>query len=1426
MSTAATNDPPPPDTLLAPHFATAESVKRITPTDVSQFVRLEQCERFLRLRLAERAGQGFMATYNVAPQGIPPLLTLSGSQFEVRIENAVGSQYTTRNFAEEARRAGKRMANNQELAQLARQLRCGSVLALFQPRLELEVEGWLIRGDADLVRLYRDVEGTLDVLIADMKSTITAKVEHRLQVAFYHLMLTKLFERESIVPVQIRTAILYRGTPQVAGQVEDEKELQHREAARQWFGLDDALLEVVADPEAYLQAVEDLVTGPESAARRILAAQFDQVPFALSYKCDGCLYNEFCLKWTAQNDDLSLLPHLSVVEKQVLENAGVKTVRELAMLKDFREADGNGVSARRQDLVAVPGRELLVRRLATTWPVGPRLDELIHRARAYRRHVTKEPLAALSYIPSKGYSSLPHSDVELNSNLVRVYIDAQHDYLLDRVYLVGAHVEACEAGVAKRSRLVVHLTDGPPEDRTQEKKLLVDWTRDLLRAVVELAFPDSEGRSRAPVHLIFYNRFGFRLLLEPLARNFQDILGETPPLYDFLTQVAGFDSPVVTFLEQEIQEFKNYPILCQSLQSVAVYLGFDWNKPRNYREIFRERLFDYVGKLDPDDENSEWYTRRARFNSQVPLEYAYAAWKQLPAPPEGKADPFAPFRPVTLDALHGFQARRLDALAWIAGKLPGNRQSEKATFNLPELGDYADKAESLAHALDEFVTIERHVDLGDWKSIRHAPPERRVLMGETLLVRYCSADQKPEAAEWFERGVGGHEGILLRLRLETTGVDCDLEETLALCNFRPDDRLVLSPRWTCDERLPEEDRTFFTPTPRQLLYGQRADLNEIVVDARDAQGRAIGGYLEVTPSLRFARGLPGFVFGGMRKALQDGDLCTLDPCPDDWYGSFCATIIKQLCESVQCGATGANVLYDRISQPSKPGLVQWSDAAAAGQARFLAGLEAMHGAGALHDFEPSKQDYIGRHGSDPILLVQGPPGTGKSYATAFALFARLQGALAAEQHYRVLVSCKTHAATDELLRNLIKVRALLVALQAAQPALFAEYFDARLVKVPLLRHEPRSAAPEGVTIVAKYDKNAFARLAWTDHFLLASTPGGVYRLVKDAHGKEMLGHHFLDCLVLDEASQMNLPEAIMAALPLRPDGQIIVVGDHRQMPPIVKHDWDTEPRRSFQQFHAYSSLYETVRSLHPPVIQFAESFRLHAVMAEFLCQEIYRHDGIEFFSRKQDMLPRFPFADEFVAAVLRPEYPLVVIVHDECDSQTRNELEQGLITPIIKALCDPTLYNLDPRYGLGIVVPHRAQRAALQTAFPKLDILDDEDRPSRGSAIDTIERFQGGERSVILVSATESNRAYLLAASEFILEPRRLTVALSRAKQKLILVASRSIFELFSTDEETFKNSQLWKNLLRGVCTAELWAGERGGRNVTASGRNTVALRE
>ncbi|NTV66068.1 MAG: hypothetical protein HGA65_21380, partial [Oscillochloris sp.] len=83
---------------------------------------------------------------------------------------------------------------------------------------------------------------------------------------------------------------------------------------------------------------------------------------------------------------------------------------------------------------------------------------------------------------------------------------------------------------------------------------------------------------------------------------------------------------------------------------------------------------------------------------------------------------------------------------------------------------------------------------------------------------------------------------------------------------------------------------------------------------------------------------------------------------------------------------------------------------------------------------------------------------------------------------------------------------------------------------------------------------------------------------------------------------------------------------------------------------------------------------------------------------------------------------------------------------------------------------------------------------------------------------TESDRDYLRAAGEFLLDPRRLNVALSRAKQKLILVAARSVFSLIATDEESFANAQLWKLLLRRACTVPLWAGEQAGVRIEVWG--------
>jgi len=415
---------------------------------VSQFIRLEQCRRFLRLELHGRnVSQRFLHVYNVAPQEISPLLTRSGANFEERVEAQAEKHFAVRNLARE-RPAGELKTDNEILIEAATSLPPNEVSILFQVRLQVQLEDWNMVGDADIVRLARSDTGELSLLIADMKSTTSAKIEHRLQVAFYREMVERLFQNQEIPITGVETGILYRGAPEPR-DANDEAEATRLESERQaalaFFNVEDAYLELTPDADAYLDAARDLVTGRDSVASDVIAEPFIDIPWHLSAKCDGCLFSEFCMKWAAEHDDLSLLPHLTQHEKQGLLRAGVSTTREVATLMEPVVDPDTGQQDLRKLRVA-PGKSEVGSQIARTWPVGPRMEELVHRARRYRAW-QKDEISALSYIPSKGYGSLPYSAADHNPNLVRVFIDAQNDYLQDRLYLIGSLIVANVAGV-------------------------------------------------------------------------------------------------------------------------------------------------------------------------------------------------------------------------------------------------------------------------------------------------------------------------------------------------------------------------------------------------------------------------------------------------------------------------------------------------------------------------------------------------------------------------------------------------------------------------------------------------------------------------------------------------------------------------------------------------------------------------------------------------------------------------------------------------------------------------------------------------------------------------------------------------------------------------------------------------------------------
>jgi hypothetical protein len=458
----------------------------------------------------------------------------------------------------------------------------------------------------------------------------------------------------------------------------------------------------------------------------------------------------------------------------------------------------------------------------------------------------------------------------------------------------------------------------------------------------------------------------------------------------------------------------------------------------------------------------------------------------------------------------------------------------------------------------------------------------------------------------------------------------------------------------------------------------------------------------------------------------------------------------------------------------------------------------------------AQREIVGERFVERALVVQGPPGTGKSHTIGFAILARALALKTPTRPFRIAVAAKTHAAVEIVLKS---VMSRLTDLIAAHPndSRLNLLKQARVVKVG---SDPGERVPEGVDLVLADGADGQSAIEqWyelmTEPLLIVGgTPGGLYRLIKKgaARGRELdwSEEHF-DLVVVDEASQMGITEALTAAAFLRADGQFIAVGDHRQMPPILAHTWDQDSRRDLQRARPHLSIFEYLIALDFPRAALDESFRIPAEVAEFLGRHIYARDGINYRSQNRARLAEVAECDEWIAAALAPEHPMILIEHDEEGSQQSNEFEAGLIGSLIQVVS--AQLGLDAKKGVGVVVPHRAQKALLRRRLPLIE-----------EAIDTVERFQGGERDLIIVSATVSDREYAQTESEFLLDPRRLTVAVSRPKRKLIVLASRTVFDLIPSDLDDYERGSLWKHLRRECAKILLWKGRVAEREISVYG--------
>jgi hypothetical protein len=1343
----------PPDASQTFH-----TERPLTAQRLAQYVARGRCERHMRYTLFPSEAKAQLARFQLEFEPLSPLLSGEGQRFEREmVERLAASGVEVRDMTN----AGA----EHFAAEVARQ-GAGRV-CYYQPTLRGRVGAWACEGRADLIEIARD-GAHAEATVVDFKASARETVGFRLQVAFYARLLAGGLSAAGFKDARVHGAIVARDTALPADGA--------------WETFDLAL---------YDDEIERLVASNDSDVARAVRAG-GAARYHLRAACDGCPYNALCFADTAERADLSLVPLLTASEKRALLSEGVNTAHALASLMEYE----------RKGMTPAAGKEEVVRHASSRWPLAGRLPLLVQRARAAVRRLERS-FESRPYILGADFGTLP--DAAEHPGLVRVFIDAQRDYIQDRLYLLAARV----AGPRETIELAEMLSGAPDTDA--ERALLVSFVQRLLPAVARAA-----GADTAPLHFYTFAPRGERALLDALARHF-DALCAVPAFYDLLTSSPALTQPMVSLLSEEVRARLNLAPVCQNLYETAAALGFRWEDGRtDFRRTFRARVFDNrrtfmrdaaTGELRADFAKAERgnveeveedapppFVRvesAARFGAEIPLEYAYAAWGLLREEADGGARTRSQargFAGVTAEQIRDFALARVRAMQHVEESFTyKNKRVEKEPLDLSKLGEVeADPSEvPLSRSLEDFLLLEHHASFQERLLHLSLPARERAETGRTAVLRcerYEKDDERVERARFRFADAGGAEVAT--------------QETPAL-RLRVGDWVVLNPLTDGEGRA---------LTGRSLVRGRLALVEEL--DERGAALRLLPLSFKNSP----------FRYRHQLFAPEAGTLYTADEMADDLNSDK----FLEACRNAR-----HNRLYRWLSDAEEGKRPRAVRPKRLRDAQDIARLAAR--AQQPHGLTAAQEEVIGAHLEERVLVLQGPPGTGKSHTLGFAILSRMLAQATPARPFRVAVLAKTHAAVSVALESVAKRRNQLLglsepgavatgsglreepALSKPDPVATAPGSDLSRLKLFKVCNDAGDAVPEGCGRVMPDGGEGLTALAQWETLLtepllvVGGTPGGLYRLVKQGASKgravDWSGEHF-DLVVVDEASQMGLAEALTAAAFLREDGQFIAVGDHRQMPPILAHAWDAEERRDLKRARVFLSVFEYLQELGFPRVALDRSFRIPEEVADFLRRHVYAADRIDFRSSNRTRLEACEGLDEeWLRAALAPEHALVVVEHDEEGSQQSNEFEAALVESIARAASEGL--KLDARTGLGVVVPHRAQKALLAARLPHL-----------ADAIDTVERFQGGERDLIVVSATVSDREFAESESDFLLEPRRLTVAVSRPKRKLIVVASRALFDLIPQDLDAYERGSLWKRLRRESART-LFDGQVYGHRVT-----------
>ncbi|HEX2534640.1 MAG TPA: AAA domain-containing protein [Chitinophagaceae bacterium] len=433
------------------------------------------------------------------------------------------------------------------------------------------------------------------------------------------------------------------------------------------------------------------------------------------------------------------------------------------------------------------------------------------------------------------------------------------------------------------------------------------------------------------------------------------------------------------------------------------------------------------------------------------------------------------------------------------------------------------------------------------------------------------------------------------------------------------------------------------------------------------------------------------------------------------------------------------------------------------------------------ELNPFQQEAVAKIlAAEDLAIVHGPPGTGKTTTLVQAVQALLKNG-----EGQLLVVAPSNAAVDLLSERLS--RAGVRVLRVGNPArvsedLMALTLDGQLAAHPGAREIKRlkKQAAEYRDLAHKY-KRSYGKEERAQRAALFAEARSIAQQVEQ-HEQYLLddllakaqvitatpvgaSHYSVrqrqyGTVVIDEAGQALEPSCWIPVLKGR---KLVLAGDHCQLPPTIKSE---EAARG----GLARTLLEKCVALHPEaVVLLQEQYRMNETIAGY--------SSAVFYEGKLRAHPSVAHRTLFPG-----DEPLLFIDTAGCGFEEKyegvrvsNPEEAAFLVRHLSGLVQQLQEHYRPEDfpDTAVIAPYKQQSEVLQellaeAALPGL--------PVARRAANTVDSFQGQERDIIYISLTRSNAEQNIG---FLSEIRRMNVAMTRARKKLVVIGDSATLSQF-----------------------------------------------